>query len=65
MGAPAVTVITLVMAGSLGAVSTAESTAAVRNMEKVEGMMPIWRRPRFIMGASLIVLRLVTVRFPL
>lgn len=62
---PAVTVITLVMAGSLGAVSTAEGTAVATHVGEAEGLLPIWRRPRFIMGTSLIVLRLIMVSSPL
>lgn len=55
-----VTVSTLVMAASLVPVA-APPPSALSSGEEGEHATPIWRRPGFIMGALLIVLRLVAV----
>lgn len=61
MGVPTVTVSSLVMAGSLVAVS-AVADGAAPPAGGGEAAVPIWRRPRFVMGFLLVFLRLVAVR---
>ncbi|CAM9287127.1 unnamed protein product [Ectocarpus fasciculatus] len=60
VGVPTVTVASLVMAGSLVAVSTVADGAAPPAGGD-EAAVPIWRRPRFVMGFLLIFLRLVAI----
>lgn len=63
VGVPTVPVSTLVMAGSLVAVSSAVGATPTPGGE-AESAFPIWRRSRFVMGGLLIVLRLVLVSPP-
>ena len=60
VGVPTVPVSTLVMAGSLVAVSAAVGATPTPGGD-AESAFPIWRRSRFVMGALLIFLRLIMV----
>ncbi|CAM9647960.1 unnamed protein product [Ectocarpus sp. 12 AP-2014] len=60
VGVPTVTVSSLVMAGSLVAVS-AVADGAAPPARGDEAAVPIWRRPRFVTGVLLVFLRLVAI----
>ncbi|CAM9334803.1 unnamed protein product, partial [Hapterophycus canaliculatus] len=59
-GVPTVTVATLIMAGSLVLVAQPPS-GALSPMGGGEMTTPIWRRPGFIMGTLLVLLRLIAI----
>lgn len=61
VGVPTVTVSTLIMAGSLVLVIAPPPGGLAHGGGGEEASMPIWRRPGFIMGALLILLRLIAV----
>ncbi|CAN0203910.1 unnamed protein product, partial [Scytosiphon promiscuus] len=61
VGVPTVTVSTLIMAGSLVFIAAPPTGAQTSGGEGHEAATPIWRRPGFIMGALLILLRLIAI----